>query len=68
VLWGRSIVGVGSYHYRNESGHEGNAPLASFAPRSAHLVIYLVGGLTDRHERLLRRPGQHKAGKGCIAC
>ncbi len=66
VLWGASIVGFGSYHYRYESGHEGNAPLASFASRGAHLAIYLVGGFTDRHERLLQRLGPHKAGKGCL--
>ena len=40
--------------------------LASFASRGAHLVIYLVGGFTDRHERLLERLGPHKAGKGCL--
>jgi len=66
VLWGSSIVGFGSYHYRYESGHEGDAPLASFAPRSAHLVVYLVGGFTDRHERLLQRLGPHTTGKGCL--
>ena len=66
VLWGVSIVGFGSYRYRYESGREGDAPLASFAPRGAHLVIYLVGGFTDRHERLLQRLGPHKAGKGCL--
>ena len=66
VLWGPSIVGFGSYHYRYESGREGTAPLASFASRGAHLVIYLAGGFTDRHERLLERLGPHKAGKGCL--
>jgi hypothetical protein len=66
VLWGPSIIGFGSYHYRYESGHEGTAPLASFASRGAHLVVYLVGGFTDRHERLLERLGPHKAGKGCL--
>jgi len=66
VLWDSSIVGFGSYHYRYESGHEGSAPLASFAPRGTHLVIYLIGGFTDRHEQLLRRLGPHKAGKGCL--
>jgi hypothetical protein len=66
VLWGPSIVGFGSYHYRYASGHEGDAPLASFASRGAHLVIYLAGGFTDRHDRLLQRLGPHKAGKGCL--
>ena len=66
ALWGASIVGFGSYHYRYESGHEGNAPLTSFAPRAAHLVVYLIGGFADRHERLLGRLGPHKTGKGCL--
>ena len=66
VLWGPSIVGFGNYHYRYESGHEGTAPLASFAPRGGHLVIYLIGGFTDRHKRLLERLGPHKAGKSCL--
>jgi hypothetical protein len=65
-LWGASIVGFGTYHYRYESGHEGNAPLASFAPRAAHLVVYLIGGFADRHDRLLGRLGPHKTGKGCL--
>jgi hypothetical protein len=66
ALWGASIVGFGTYHYRYESGHEGNAPLASFAPRAAHLVVYLIGGFADRYERLLERLGPHKTGKGCL--
>jgi Domain of unknown function (DU1801) len=66
VLWGSSIVGFGTYHYRYDSGREGDAPLAGFAPRSAHLVVYLVGGFSDRHEGLLERLGPHKTGKGCL--
>ena len=66
TLWGASIVGFGTYHYRYESGHEGNAPLASFAPRAALLVVYLIGGFADGHERLLGRLGPHKTGKGCL--
>jgi len=66
VVWGGSIVGFGTYHYRYESGHEGDAPLASFAPRAAHLVVYLIGGFSDRHERLVERLGPHSAGKSCL--
>jgi hypothetical protein len=66
ALWGASIVGFGTYHYRYESGHEGTAPLASFAPRAAHLVVYLIGGFANSHERLLGRLGPHKTGKGCL--
>jgi Domain of unknown function (DU1801) len=66
VLWGTSIVGFGSYHYRYDSGREGDWPLAGFSPRKAHLVVYLTGGFADRHHRLLAKLGPHKAGKGCL--
>jgi hypothetical protein len=66
VLWGPSVVGFGAYHYRYKSGREGDAPLAGFASRRDRLVIYLVGGFADRHERLLQRLGTHTTGKGCV--
>ena len=66
VMWGTSIVGFGSYHYRYASGREGDSALASFAPRSQHLAIYLVGEFTDRHQSALARLGPHKTGKGCL--
>jgi hypothetical protein len=66
VMWGTSIIGFGAYHYRYASGHEGDAPLASFSPRSQHLAIYLVGEFEDRHQSVLARLGPYKAGKGCL--
>ena len=45
VLWGDSIVGFGSYHYKYDSGREGDWPLAGFAPRKANLVVYIMAGL-----------------------
>jgi Domain of unknown function (DU1801) len=66
VMWGTSIIGFGSYHYRYASGHEGDSALASFAPRRQHLVIYLVGEFTGRHQSVLARLGPHKTGKGCL--
>ena len=66
AMWGTSIVGFGVYHYRYASGHEGDAPLASFSPRSQHLAIYLVGVFGDRHRSALARLGPHKTGKGCL--
>ena len=66
VMWGTSIIGFGAYHYRYASGHEGDAPLASFSPRSQHLAIYLVGEFEDRHQSVLVRLGPYKAGKGCL--
>jgi len=66
VLWGPSIIGFGTYHYRYASGQEGDSALASFAPRSQHLAIYLVGGYETRHRSVLARLGPHKSGKGCL--
>jgi hypothetical protein len=66
VMWGASVVGFGQYRYRYDSGHEGTAPLVSFSPRKANLVLYLVGGVQDRYPKLLERLGPHKVGKGCV--
>jgi len=65
VLWEYGILGVGHYHYRYESGHEGDAGAFGFAPRKANLVIYVVGGL-EGHEDVLARLGKHKIGKSCL--
>src|SRR5580765_8693118 len=62
VMWGPSIVGFGSYHYRYASGRTGDAPLAAFSPRKAHLVVYLVGGFEDRYPKLLDQLGPPKTG------
>jgi hypothetical protein len=64
VMWGPSIVGFGSYHYRYASGHEGDAPRIGFSPRSANLVLY-VGGFPD-YEAMLARLGKHKSSKACL--
>ena len=64
VMWGSSIVGFGRYHYRYDSGHEGDACRIGFSPRKAQLVLY-VGGFSG-HEDRLRRLGKHKTGKGCL--
>jgi Domain of unknown function (DU1801) len=66
AMWGASIIGFGTYHYRYASGHEGDAPLAGFSPRRQHLAIYLVGGFGDRYQSVLARLGPHKAGNGCL--
>ena len=66
VMWGSSIVGFGTYHYRYASGHEGDSALASFSPRRQNLAIYLVGEFADRHRAALARLGPHKTGKGCL--
>ena len=64
-MWGPSIVGFGSYHYKYESGREGDAPLVGFSPRAAAIVIYLSGNF-DKREELLQQFGKHKSEKGCV--
>lgn len=60
-----SIIGFGSYHYRYESGREGDAPLLAFSPRKSASVLYLHLGLADS-DALLARLGKHMTGKGCL--
>ena len=64
AMWGGSIVGFGSYHYRYESGREGDSALASFSPRKPATVVYLDPD--SRPEALLERLGPVKTGKGCV--
>jgi hypothetical protein len=66
VMWGTSIIGFGTYHYRYDSGRQGDSALGSFSPRRQHLVIYLVGGFETRHRSALARLGPHQTGKGCL--
>ena len=64
-MWGPSIVGFGSYHYKYASGHEGDSALAAFAVRGRELVVYIADGLEDR-DALLAKLGKHKSGKVCV--
>ncbi|QEC52638.1 uncharacterized protein DUF1801 [Anseongella ginsenosidimutans] len=64
-MWGPSIIGFGSYHYKYESGHEGDAPLVGFSPRKAAISLYVFTGL-EEHKHLLRDLGKFKMGKACI--
>ena len=64
-MWGAAIVGFGSYHYKYESGHEGDAPLIGFSPRKAEFALYLSSGF-DKREELLKQFGKHKTAKACI--
>jgi Domain of unknown function (DU1801) len=64
-MWGTSIVGFGSYHYRYESGREGDMPLIGFSARKAATVLYSM--LADKEaESLLAKLGKHTTGKGCL--
>jgi hypothetical protein len=64
-MWGPSIIGFGSYHYKYESGHEGDAPLVGFSPRKAKISLYFAPGEIKREE-LLNDFGKHSKGKGCV--
>jgi len=64
-MWGPSIIGFGSYHYKYASSHEGDAPLIGFSPRKAAISLYLSCDLEKRADALTRF-GKYKAGKGCI--
>ena len=64
-MWGPSIVGFGSYRYRYESGHSGEACLAGFAVRGRELVVYLLAE-SPKQRALRSRLGKHKMGKSCL--
>ncbi|WP_456276309.1 DUF1801 domain-containing protein [Bacillus sp. AK128] len=64
-MWGASIIGFGSYHYKYASGHEGDAPLVGFSPRKAKISLYFATGDTNR-EHLLQKFGKHTTGKACV--
>jgi hypothetical protein len=64
-MWGPSIIGFGTYHYKYQSGHEGNAPLVGFSPRKAKISLYFATGDPGR-EALLQDLGKHTAAKACV--
>ena len=64
TMWGPTIIGFGTYHYRYASGHEGDMCRVGFSPRSANLVLY-VGGFAG-FEDLLGKLGKHKRSKACL--
>lgn len=64
-MWGPSIIGFGSYHYKYASGHEGDAPLVGFSPRKSKISLYFATGDPEREE-LLQQFGKHTTGKGCV--
>lgn len=64
-MWGSSIVGFGSYHYKYESGREGNWFLTGFSPRKQNLTLYIMAGFA-RYDELMKKLGKHKTGKSCL--
>ena len=65
VMWGPSIIGYGRYHYKYDSGREGDFLATGFSPRKASLSIYIMPGYQDYSE-ILSRLGKHKIGKSCL--
>lgn len=64
-MWGPSIVGFGSYHYKYDSGREGDMPLIGFSPRKAATVLYCMTAFHDA-QALLAKLGRHSMGKSCL--
>jgi hypothetical protein len=64
-MWGASIVGFGTYHYKYDSGREGDFFLAGFAPRKTDLTVYIMAGF-DRYDELMKKLGRHSTGKSCL--
>lgn len=64
-MWGPTIVGFGNYHYKYESGHEGDAPMLGFSPRKAAFSLYVYSP-TEENKPLLDELGKYKMGKACI--
>jgi hypothetical protein len=64
-MWGDSIVGYGTYHYKYASGREGDWPLVGFSPRKQNITLYITSGF-ERYEALMQRLGKHTTGKSCL--
>ena len=64
-MWGTTIVGFGSYHYKYDSGREGDMLATGFSNRKQAITIYIMGGFKN-HEELLSKVGPHKTGKSCF--
>ena len=65
TLWGTSIVGFGKYHYKYDSGHEGDWALVGFSPRKRNLVVYIMPGFSE-FPGLMKKLGKYKTGKSCL--
>jgi len=64
-MWGPSIIGFGSYHYKYASGHEGDTCLVGFSPRKAAISLYIMSDGPER-TAFLKKLGKHKAAKACV--
>lgn len=66
TMWGPSIIGFGSYHFKYASGHEGDAPIVGFSPRKAAISLYLLDCTDQNSESLLPKLGKFKKSVACI--
>jgi hypothetical protein len=64
-MWGSSIIGFGRYHYKYESGREGDWFLAGFSPRKNNLSIYITAGF-DKYDDIMSKLGKYKTGASCL--
>ena len=64
-MWGPSIIGFGTYHYKYESGREGDWPKAGFSPRKKDLTLYIMMGF-EKQPELMKRLGKHSTSKSCL--
>ena len=64
-MWGPSIIGFGSYHYKYESGREGDSPQIGFSPRKQNITLYILSG-ADHENPLLQKLGKHSTSKVCL--
>lgn len=64
-MWGPSIIGFGSYHYKYASGREGDMCITGFSPHKQNISLYLMGGF-EKQKTQLKKLGKHKTGKGCL--
>lgn len=64
-MWGPSIVGFGSYHYKYASGHEGDWPMTGFSPRKQDLTLYIMMGF-EKYDALMKALGKYHTGKSCL--
>ena len=64
-MWGSSIVGFGQYHYKYESGREGDWFVTGFAARKKSLTLYIMAGFDD-YDELMNKLGKHSTGKSCL--
>ena len=65
VMWGPSIIGFGSYHYKYATGREGDMPVTGFSPRKRSLSVYIMS-VFDEYDNLLGKLGKHRVGKSCL--